>query len=92
MVQAVSRLPLATDTKARCHVRPCEIYGRKNGAGTSFSPSTSVFPCQYPSTILILLYVLHLPGRQTDVSPGFSFENRGELDRKVLSFYCASEV
>ena len=35
----------------RSQVIPCEICGGQRGTGTSFSPGTSVFPCQYHSTI-----------------------------------------
>jgi hypothetical protein len=46
MAQAVSRRPLTAEAR----VSPCGICGGQNGTGTGFSPSTSVFPCQFHST------------------------------------------
>jgi hypothetical protein len=43
MAQVVSRRPLTTEAR----VNPCGIYGRQSGTGTGFSPSSSVFHCQY---------------------------------------------
>ena len=50
MAQAVSRRPLIAEARLRSGVSPCGIGGRQIGTGTGFSPSTSVFPCQFHST------------------------------------------
>jgi hypothetical protein len=46
MAQAVSRRPLTAEAR----VGQCGICGGQSGIGTDFSPSTSVFPCQFHST------------------------------------------
>ena len=48
--QAVSRRSLTAEARARSRVGPCGICGGRSGTGTGFSPSTSVFPCQFHST------------------------------------------
>jgi hypothetical protein len=55
MAQAVSRRPLIAENRLRSRVSVCVICGGQSGTGTSFSPSTLVFPCQFLSTGAILL-------------------------------------
>jgi hypothetical protein len=50
MAQAVSRRPLTAEARVRSRVSPCGICGGQTGTGTGFTPSTSVFPCQFHST------------------------------------------
>jgi hypothetical protein len=50
MAQAVSRRPLTAEARVRSRVGPCGFCGGQSGTGTGFSPSTSVFPCQFYST------------------------------------------
>jgi hypothetical protein len=47
MAQVVSCRPLMVEARVCAQVIQCGIYGGQNGAGTGFSPSSSVFPCQY---------------------------------------------
>jgi hypothetical protein len=49
MAQAVSRRPLTAEARVRSRFGPCGICGR-SGSRTGFSPSTSVFPCQFHFT------------------------------------------
>jgi hypothetical protein len=50
MAQAVSRRPPTTEARVRSRVSLCGICGGQSGTGTGFSPSTSVFLCQFHST------------------------------------------
>ena len=50
MAQAVSRRLLTAEARVRSRVGPCRICGGQSGTGTGFSPSTSVFSCQFDST------------------------------------------
>jgi hypothetical protein len=53
MAHAASRLFLTVETRVRAQVSPCEISGGQSLTGTGFSPSFSVFPCQYHSPLII---------------------------------------
>jgi hypothetical protein len=53
--QAVSRRPLTAEAWVRAPVSLCGICDGQSGTGTGFSPSYSVFPCQYHSTVALQL-------------------------------------
>jgi hypothetical protein len=55
MVLAVSHRPPTAEARVRSRLSPCVICGGQSGTGTGFSPSTSVFPCQFHSTDAPLL-------------------------------------
>jgi hypothetical protein len=50
MAKAISRRPLAAEAWVRSRVSPCGICGGQSGTEIGFSPSSSVFPCQFHST------------------------------------------
>jgi hypothetical protein len=53
--QVVSRRPLTAEAWVRAPVSLCGICGGQSGTGTGFSPSSSIFPCQYHSTVALQL-------------------------------------
>jgi hypothetical protein len=53
MAQVVSRRPLTAEARVRARVNPCGICGGQSGTGTGSSPSSTVFPCQHHSTIVL---------------------------------------
>jgi hypothetical protein len=47
MAKVVSRRPLTAEARVRARDNPRGICCGQSGTGTGFSPSSSVFPCQY---------------------------------------------
>jgi hypothetical protein len=58
MAQVVSRRPLTAEARVRAWVYPCGICGGQSGTGTGFSQSSSVFPCQYQSTVALKTHII----------------------------------
>jgi hypothetical protein len=52
IVQAVSRRPVAAETRFRARVSPCEMCDEQSDTGTGFSPSFFRFPL-YHSTVAV---------------------------------------
>jgi hypothetical protein len=50
MAEAISRRPFTAEARVRSRYSQCGIFGEQSDTGTDFSPSTSVFPCQFHST------------------------------------------
>jgi hypothetical protein len=55
MVQAVSSRSVTAE--ARIRDSACGTCGGRSGSGTGFSPSSSVFPCQYHSTVALHTHI-----------------------------------
>jgi hypothetical protein len=60
MAEAVIRRSRPAEARVRCPPNPYVISRRQSVAITGFSPNTSVFPCQYHSTIAPYPFI-HLP-------------------------------
>jgi hypothetical protein len=57
MAQAVSRLPLTAEALLRAWHILCGICGAQSNTGRNVSPITSVYPCQYHSTVAHLVHI-----------------------------------
>jgi hypothetical protein len=53
MSQAVNRGPLTAEARVHARLDPWWICGGQSGTRTGFSRSSSVFPCQYHSTVAL---------------------------------------
>jgi hypothetical protein len=58
----VVRCKGALEALVRARVNPCGISGGQRGTGTGFSPSYSVFPCLYNSTVALQLISSDMAG------------------------------
>jgi hypothetical protein len=60
MAHVGSCRPLTAEAQVGAWVGPCEICDGRSGTGTGFclSLSSSVFPCQYHSTVAIHTHIL----------------------------------
>jgi hypothetical protein len=58
MAQAVSRRTITTESRVRARVNTCGICGGQSGTGTGFSPSSSVLPRQYHSTVVLHTHII----------------------------------
>ena len=69
MVQALSRRPAIAEARVQSQARPCGICGARSGTGIRFSPSSSVFPCQYHSASATY-WAIHCHRSQGCINPG----------------------
>jgi hypothetical protein len=58
MAQVISRWLLTAEARVYARVNPCGICGKQSGIGTSFSPSSSVLPCQHYSTVALQTHII----------------------------------
>jgi hypothetical protein len=57
MAQVVNRRLLTAKDRVRIRVSPCEICGGHSDIGTWFPLSSSVFSCQYNSTVALHTHI-----------------------------------
>jgi hypothetical protein len=64
IAQAVIHRLLTAEARLRAQVGPRGVSGGQNDTGIGFSPSPSVFPCQYHSTAALYSLMCRLGGGQ----------------------------
>jgi hypothetical protein len=85
----VGHLPLAFQALVQSHASVCAICGGWSGTVTGFSPITSVFPCQYHSTIAPYPFI-HLPPTLYNVSlPALQFSPVSTIPLSVPFHQCS---
>jgi hypothetical protein len=57
MAQAVSRRPLAAQTRVPFWVSLCEMCSGQSETGRGFFPSSSVFSCHFPPTVALHTHI-----------------------------------
>jgi hypothetical protein len=54
----VRAMAVSSWPQVRARFSPCGICGGQRGTGIVFSPSSSVLPCQYHSTVVLHTHIL----------------------------------
>jgi hypothetical protein len=57
VTKAASRRLLTPETRVHAWVNQYEICGEQSSSGRSFSPSSSIIPCQYHSTMALYTHI-----------------------------------
>jgi hypothetical protein len=58
VAQAASRQPVTQEVWFQSQAIPCGIYGGQSEAGTSYSPSTTVFPVSHRYDIILSIDIV----------------------------------